>query len=331
MTEKYKKIRIGVIGVGTMGRRHVRIAAGIDGAVLSGIYDVDPDRASEISNLYKCTMFSSMDVLLENIDAVIVAAPTFLHSEIGEKCLTAGVHVMMEKPLASSFSAAEKLVELARDRGLVLMVGHVERYNPAIVSLMDMIQRFSEKILAIECRRLSPFDGTRCMDVDIIYDLLIHDVDLALEIAGSPVTSVSGWGRPVFSRKIDLAHTQIQFSNDCLATFWTGKCSPRKIRTISVMTENHFLQADTLSKSLSVSSCDNGVCAADPDIKIMENISHREIQASDQEPLYNEMMDFVNCVRGNSCPVVDGNRALEAIRILELVSAEVSKTWSRVN
>jgi virulence factor len=331
MTETFKKIRIGVIGVGTMGRHHVRIAAGIEGAFLAGIYDVDSDRASEISTLFECHKFSSMDVLLENVDAVIVATPTFLHSEIGETCLLAGVHVMMEKPLASSFSEAKILVNLARDRGLVLMVGHVERYNPVIVSLMEMLQRFSEKILAIDCRRLSPFDGTRCMDVDIIYDLLIHDVDLALEIAGSSVVSVSGWGRPVFSGKIDLAHTQIQFSNDCLASFWTGKCSPRKVRTISVMTQKHYLQADTLSKLLSVSSCDNSVCSGDSDIKIMENISHREIQASDQEPLYNEMMDFVSCVREDSCPIVNGNRALEALRILELVSTEVSKTRSRGN
>lgn len=224
-----RNLRVGVVGVGTMGQHHVRIISQTSDVNLAGFHDPDPVRSAEICDRHGCECFDTLDELLNQSDAVIVAAPTSTHYEIGEKCLGRGIHVLMEKPLAHDVEAAARLVDLSRKAGLVLMVGHVERYNPAVDKLIEVLRREPEEIISIDARRLAPFDGSRCIDVDVLYDLLIHDIDLAQEIAGSSVLNVSAVGRPVFSQKTDVAHTRIEFGNGVAGIFWTGKCSPMKI------------------------------------------------------------------------------------------------------
>jgi virulence factor len=323
MNSNEKQLRVGVVGVGTMGRHHVRLVGQSPGVALAGFYDPDPARAEEICRLYDCVCFDTLDELMDRADAMTVAAPTSLHAEIGERCLERGLHLLMEKPLAHDVKSAARLVELARKAGVVLMVGHVERYNPAVARLIELIQGVSEQIISIDARRLSPFDGSRCMDVDVLHDLLIHDIDLALEIAGAPIETVTATGRPVFSNQLDVAHVRIHFQNDTTAVFWTGKCSPRKERTLTVATPTRQFVADTLKHSLTVYRAEqipdmtDGVC-------FMGNLQEETIPVPGEEPLRREFDDFLSSVFQGTKPIVDGDRALQAMKALELIGRSIA-------
>jgi len=330
MNAKAENLRIGVIGVGSMGRHHIRIVSQTEGVESTGLFDPDDERAKHFCTEYGCTAHENLDNLLEATDAVIVAAPTTLHAEIGMKCLNRGIHVLMEKPLAHNVEEASKLVESAQERNIVLMVGHVERFNPAVRKFFEVFQTETEDIVSIDARRLMPFDGSRCMDVDVLSDLLIHDVDLALEIAGSNVKKVSAAGRAIFSTQIDTAHTRIEFENGAYAVFWTGKCSPKKARNITVATRSRCYEADTLTPSLTVYSADqipeneDGIC-------FMTDLKSERVELSNQEPLRAELEEFIDAVRGRRSPLIDGKRGLRGMQVLELVRSSILDQKEIVN
>ncbi len=316
------KLAIAVIGVGSMGRHHARLVAANDRTTLTGIYDPDPCRAQEIADLYNCRIFDSLNGALSQSQAVCIAAPTSLHVHIGRECLNRGLHVLMEKPLADNPEGAAELVEAARKAHVVLMVGHVERYNPATQKLFEMLRQSNEEILSIDIHRLTPFDGSRCMDVDVLYDLMIHDVDLALDLAKAPVKIVHAAARKVFSDKNDMAHTLITFYNGVIASLWTGKCSPRKLREITVSTRSRQYVLDTLNKTLTLHVAEE-MPAQDLNTCFMGKIEEHRIPIEDGEPLGIELDDFVSALLENKQPIVDGSRALESLRVLEMIRAEL--------
>lgn len=323
MKSKRNHPRIGVVGAGHMGRHHVRIVSQAPDVILAGLYDTDPSVMSRLSTQYGCRAYESLDELLDDVDAVTVGAPTSEHVTIGEKCLKRGKHVMMEKPLADYPDGAARLVELAQKVGAILMVGHVERYNPVITKLLELLREDQEEIVSLDARRLTPFDGSRCLDVDVLYDLLIHDIDLALEIVDSPVARVSASGRPVFSSQIDVAHARIEFESGSVAVFWAGKCSPKKVRTLTVTTPSCYFEADTLCQSLSVykaaelPSLEEGLC-------FMGEIEVTNIDIAADEPLRLELQDFFDAVRNGHPPLVDGSRALRGLNTLDLVAQSIA-------
>lgn len=323
MNSNGKHLRVGVVGVGTMGRHHVRLVDQSPGVKLAGFYDPDPARADEICHLYGCACFNTLDELMDRADALTVAAPTSLHVEIGERCLARGLHLLMEKPLAHDLKGAARLVELARKAEVVLMVGHVERYNSAVARLIDMLRDVPEAIISIDARRLAPFDGSRCMDVDVLHDLLIHDIDLALEIADSTIRSVTATGRPVFSNRLDVAHVRIEFQNNATAVFWTGKCSPRKVRSLTVTTPTRQFLADTLAQSLTMYSAEQ-IPAMTDGVCFMGNLREETIAIPDEEPLRREFDDFFSSVLQGTKPIVNGDRALRAMKALELVGRSIT-------
>lgn len=307
------------MGVGAMGQHHVRIANELPGVTLEGFFDTDPSRADEICLRHGCRCFDRLEDLLDRVDALSVAAPTSLHEQIGSQCLERGIHLLMEKPLAHTVEGAGRLVELARRTGAILAVGHVERHNPAVAAMMELLREQPEEIVSIDVRRLMPFDGTRCMDVDVLYDLLIHDIDLAIEVADSPIARVCATGRQVFSHQTDVAHTLIEFQNGATAVFWTAKCTPRKVREMTVATPSRLLVADTMQKTLTVhmarqtSRTIDGVC-------LMGEIGTQEVPVPEEEPLRREIEDFIRAIRDGTPPVVDGDRALKALQALDMVA-----------
>ncbi|MEJ2719359.1 MAG: Gfo/Idh/MocA family oxidoreductase [Deltaproteobacteria bacterium] len=177
--------------------------------------------------------------------------------------------------------------------------------------------------MSVDARRLAPFDGSRCLDVDVLYDLLIHDIDLALEIIDSPVVRVSGTGRPVFSSQIDVAHARIEFENGAAAVFWAGKCSAKKVRSLTVTTPSRYFEADTLAQSLTVHeaaelpSLEEGLC-------FMGDIEIKAIDITADEPLRLELEDFFHAVRTGRPPLVDGSRALTGLNTLDLISRSIT-------
>jgi predicted dehydrogenase len=319
MMTNSQKIRIGVIGVGSMGRNHARVLSQNEDCDFIGIYDVDEARAAQICEAYGCQGFGDLDSILNSIDAVVVAAPTFLHGDLGTQCLTRGIHTLMEKPLAASVVEAESLVKLAETKGVILMVGHIERYNPAISLMISNIKKNKEPVISFEARRLNPFDGTRCLDVDVLYDLLIHDVDLALEIADSEILNIISFGKEVYSNLVDDAHTLLRFKNGITAVFWTSKCSPRKIREIAVTTRTRFYLADSITRTLTihtsrdVTPLSGGVCQ-------MGDIEVEEILQAQKEPLRAEIEDFLRSIKTNGSPTANGRRALNSLVVLEQIS-----------
>lgn len=321
--KSYENLRIGVVGVGTMGQHHVRIVSSTPGVSLAGLYDPDIARAAEICSRHGCASFADLDALLDRCDAVCIASPTITHLELGKKCLERKLHVLMEKPLAHDPASGAELVNLAAKAGVVLMVGHVERYNPAVIKLMETLKEAREEIISVDCRRLMPFDGSRCIDADVLYDLMIHDVDLAMDIADSPVLNVTASGRPVFSDKTDVAHARIEFANRAVAVFWTGKCSPKKVRTITVTTPRRFLVADTLDKTLMMHTA-RQLPAMDDGICLMGDIRAEQITVPDDEPLRRELEDFFRAVRDQAEPIVHGQRALAAMQTLDLLAKSIA-------
>ena len=294
-----------------------------------GFHDPDPSRSAEICQRHGCECFDTVEELLGQAEAVSVAAPTSLHLEIGENCLERGIHVLMEKPLADSLDAAERLVDVARKAGVVLAVGHIEAHNPAVAAMMEMLEREPEEIVSIDARRLAPFDGSRCLDVDVLYDLLVHDMDLALQIANSQIKRVSAAGRSVFSKQTDVAHVRIEFKNGAIAVFWTGKCSPKKVRSLTVTTPRRFMVADTLSPSLTIYTADQLPAMADG-VCLMGAIRCQEVPLPKEEPLRREFENFISAIRGGTHPLVDGDRALKALQALELVAKSIRENGEEI-
>jgi predicted dehydrogenase len=323
MSKDESKIRIGVIGAGAMGVNHVRILSNMSGVSFQGLYDPDPDRSERACALHGCRSYQRVEELLDQCRAVSIAAPTYLHHELGLICLERGIHVLMEKPLADNLANAEALVRTADEKRLVLMVGHIERHNPAIMALMDRLADLKERVVAISAQRLAPFDGTRCMDTDVLYDLLIHDMDLVLEIAGAPIKRVHAAGKAVFSATLDSAQVLMEFENSVTATLWAGRCSPHKVRELMVTTEGHFFRADTLDKTLLsckapiIPDMERGVCSM--------GMGEREGAFLDEkEPLVVEFEEFLSAVTDKRPPLVHGQRALEAMRALQYASEAMS-------
>jgi len=189
--------------------------------------------------------------------------------------------------------------------------------------LMELLRSDREDVISVDARRLAPFDGSRCLDVDVLYDLLIHDIDLALEVCSSPIGRVSATGRSVFSTMTDVVHARIEFENRAVAIFWAGKCSPRKVRSLTVTTRSRYLEADTLSNCLRVHTAKE-LPALEQGICFMGEIQETTVPLADEEPLRAELEDFFSAIRGRRPPLVDGQRALEDIKALELVAQSIA-------
>jgi virulence factor len=324
MQNQTSKLRIGVIGAGSMGRHHVRVLSELEGITFTGFFDPDTERANELCSRHRCAAYPSPEDLLKKSEAICIAAPTSLHFEIGMKCLKRGIHVLMEKPLAESVDKARKLVAEAEKRNLVLSVGHIERFNPATIKFFEIYNAGDEPAVSIEARRLSPFDGSRCMDVDVLHDLMIHDIDIVLEAANSEPKRIFAVGHPIFSDRTDVAHAIIDFEKGCSASLWTAKCSPKKLRRTRIITRNSLFELDTLNKTLSVHRAAT-IPIGSGDACMMTDISVEQIDCAGEEPLRNEIIDFIEAVCAIRTPVVDGHRALRSLKILAGVEKSIRK------
>uniref|UniRef100_A0A7C4ARS6 Gfo/Idh/MocA family oxidoreductase n=1 Tax=Desulfomonile tiedjei TaxID=2358 RepID=A0A7C4ARS6_9BACT len=319
MESPRSNIQVGVVGVGSMGQHHARVLSEMPRVDFVGVYDPDHGRAAEICGRFGGRAFASLEDLLGHVEALTIAAPTTLHAELAIKCLEKNCHVLVEKPLAHSVRSAEALVEAANARGKTLMVGHIERYNPAVQALLEHLACVAEPVLAVDARRLSPFDGSRCLDVDVLHDLLVHDLDLALEIANSDIVQISAVGRSVFSDKLDMSHVRILFANKTWASFTTAKCSPKKTRSLTVCTPSRVLEADTIARSLVIHTAHEL-----PDLRsrscFMADIQSQNVAVEDKEPLQVELEDFVSAILDARPPIVDAARGLKVLKALEAIA-----------
>jgi predicted dehydrogenase len=306
-------LRAGVIGVGHLGQHHARLYASLPGCTLAGVTDYDPARAKLIAERHGARAFGSLADLLQHVDVVSVAVPTSAHYAVGKACLQAKKHVLVEKPIAVRPSEAQELVELAQAQGCRLQVGHSERFNPIMQTMRAQIHRPA----FIECHRLSSF-SERGTDVDVVLDLMIHDLDLVLSFNPGAVEEVRAAGVPVLSSTIDIANARIQFRSGCVANLTASRVSMNKMRRMRVFQRDRYVSIDFQTRQGMVSrrAAPEG---GRPTIEI------EEFKGNEDEPLKLQLASFLDAVRTGSRPVVsgaDGAAALDiAHRVLQAIDS----------
>jgi predicted dehydrogenase len=233
------KPRIAVVGAGAFGRNHVRVLHQIEQAELAGILDPDPVRAADAVAAYGCPVFENLEQLAANADAAVVASPTVTHSEIGCHLIELGLDVLVEKPIAHDQAAAKKLVDAAEKYGKILQVGHLERYNPAVIALESAIT----KPLFFEIHRMSEF-SPRCLDVDVVLDLMIHDIDIVLSLTGQMPEEIRAAGISILSQKVDIANVRLQFPGGCVANLTASRVSTERVRKLRLFQPHEYISLD---------------------------------------------------------------------------------------
>ena len=312
-------LRTAVIGVGRLGEAHARVLAGMPGVELSGVYDVRKERAEEIARRYRTKAFDSLSRVPEEADAATVVVPTTAHCEVASFVLSRGLHTFVEKPITATVAEADRLIELAEARDLVLQVGHIERFNGAFRALegMDIAPGF------IEAHRLASFDP-RGTDVSVVHDLMIHDIDLILRLVKSDLESVDATGVAVISDQVDIANARLRFADGCVANVTASRISLKKMRKMRIFLRDHYVSMDFLAGESEVYRLiDDPGQAGARGLKIpvqtgdgrVRHITRRKTSKERTEPLESELASFVEAVRGKASPPVTGFDGREALRV----------------
>lgn len=311
-------IRIGVIGVGNMGQHHTRILSMLKDVELVGISDINIERGLDTASKYRVRFFEHYLDLLPYVEAVCIAVPTRLHYQVGIECLGAGVHVLIEKPIAASICEAESLVNAAAQANGILQVGHIERFNPAFQELGKVLK--TEELLALEAHRMSPYSH-RANDVSVVLDLMIHDIDLLLELAASPVVKLTASGsRASDSGYLDYVTATLNFANGIVATLTASKVTHRKIRRLVAHCKNSLTEADFLNNEILIHRQTTANYTTDyGQVLYRQDGLIEKVYTSNIEPLHAELEHFVHCVRGGQPPSVGGEQALKALRLASLI------------
>lgn len=311
-----KQLKIGVIGVGNMGKNHLRILSEERGHFdLAGIYDVDLEHAEKLAAQYEVKAFPEVDALLEQLEAVVIAVPSSLHKELGLLAAAHGVHALIEKPLAVNSDQAGELCRAFAAHGRKLAVGHVERFNP-VVSVLSKILKH-EQIIAMEARRYSSFDG-RIKDANVVEDLMIHDIDLVCSLMqGHCVTQVSSLGRVVRSDRLDFVQGMLRFDNGVQATVSASRVTEDKVRELDIHTRDSFIKTDLLAKTLQISKNTSIVIDDGNKNSYKQDGITQKIFVPMVEPLRAELISFYESVVNDAPVEVDGRTAAGAISLCE--------------
>jgi predicted dehydrogenase len=332
------RLRVGVVGVGHLGRHHARVLAGIEGVELAGVADSRLEQARTVAEPLGCPAWDDYRDLLDRVDAVSVAVPTSLHREVAGAFLERGIPAMVEKPLAANVAEAESLVALAESRGVVLQVGHIERFNPALSTLESA--RMRPKFIAAERQGTYTFRST---DIGVVFDLMIHDLDLILSMVSSPVRSVAAVGLSVFGQHEDVADARIEFEDGTVATVTASRVSYQPVRKMRLWGPDGYTLLDFAAKQgTKVRPSDalrQGVVETDGlDLTQPQAVrSHLfgkilrvdQVQGEGREPLALELEDFVQAVRTGTRPRVSGVDALRAVRLADQVLQSLnSHRWA---
>ena len=307
------KLRVGVIGAGRMGERHCRVYSGLPEAEFIGLTDASHERGRTTAHKYGVRYFADHRDLLREVDAVSIATPTQFHHEIASDALRAGRHALVEKPLAASPTEARDLARLARTAGVVCQVGHIERYNPVFLELQLILEDL--QIVGLAARRLSPFD-TSNTDIDVVYDLMIHDLDLALTLLGQQVDRVQAHGRSTHMSSADYVVASLSFTDGPIANLTASRLTEQKVRLLEITALGAYIEADLLNKSIFIyrRTSPEYIQNHERPLRYRQEGLVERIHIPTAEPLMLELQDFLRCVREGGEPTVsvdDGVRALE--------------------
>jgi len=318
------KLRMGVIGVGRMGRNHCRVFSLLPNVELAGVHDLNSDVGFAIAHQYQATHYHSVAALLPQVDAVSIATATPSHFDLARQCLAAGKHLFIEKPIAETVTQAEQLAQLVQNGKQIIQVGHIERFNPTYIELKRVMATMT--VLAINIRRLSPFAGSNT-DVDVVLDLMVHDLDLVLDIVGQTPSSIVAHGLTAYHGAIDHATVNLCFENGPLVTVTASRLTEQKIRQIEVTSLKAYTEANLMDKSLSIHRSTIGEYM-NHDVQghqyRQESIVER-IHVPMAEPLQLEMQHFVDSVLHGKKPQVTAVDGLKALRLAVQVQDNINK------
>lgn len=300
------KVKVGIIGVGYLGMQHARIISYLEEAELAAVADVDFKKALEIGNRHGVAYYQNYEEMLDEIDAGIVATPTSEHFHISMNLLKHGKHVLVEKPITETIEQAEQLVETARSDGLVLQVGHLERFNPAVEAVENMIS--DPKF--IEVQRLGSFSA-RSLDVDVVLDLMIHDLDIILALIKDEVNVIRSSGIHVLSEKIDIANARLEFKSGCVATLTASRVHQGKVRKLRIFEPTSYYSIDYIDQEVKVFP----LSGRQTDIKTLK--------IKKEEPLKKELENFLRCQAEGKTGKVSGEEAMRALRLAHAVLKEI--------
>jgi predicted dehydrogenase len=293
------KPRVAVAGAGAFGKNHLRVIHQSEHADLAGVYDLDPARAAAVAEPHGCRVFTSLDELAANSDAAVIAAPTIAHSEIGCQLIAAGLDVMVEKPIAHTLEAARALVDAADRHQRILQIGHLERFNPAVIALSGAIG----KPLFFEIHRLSEFTP-RCLDVDVVLDLMIHDVDIILALTCERPEEIRAAGIRILSDKVDIANVRIQFPSGCIANLTASRVSTERVRKLRLFQPHEYISLDYSRQD-----------AVRFRVKPPMAIDFAALPVTKDEPLRLELEGFFESVATRQPPRVTGAHGLAALEV----------------
>lgn len=318
MVDQTRNIRVGVVGVGHLGHFHVEKYAAQPGVTLVGVVDVDPRRAADIAAQYQTTALTDYRKLftqvgqMKRVECVSIAVPTQLHHVITQEFLRHGIDVLVEKPLSATGAEGRELVALAEQMGCILQVGHLERFNPALRSLTGVLTapRF------IECHRVAPF-VERGTDVDVVRDLMIHDLDVILSLVRSPVTSIEAFGVPVLTQEPDIANVRLRFASRCIANITASRVAVKRERKMRIFQPDTYLVVDYGEHRIRICQREPG---AEPGALPNLTFEDRAVGSENgEDALEEEIRDFLRAVRERSEPIVSGRAGLQALELAEQI------------
>lgn len=299
------KVRVGVIGVGHLGNHHARIYSTMEDVELGGVCDINVARAKRAAKKYRTTAYIDYKDMLGKIDCASVVVPTELHYKVAKDLLLNGVSVLIEKPMTKVVAEADELLCLAKERGLILQVGHIERFNAAVRALHEI----PGNVRFIECHRLGPFKK-RALDVGVVLDLMIHDIDIILGLVQSEVVSIDAVGVNILTEHEDLANVRIRFENGAVANLTASRVTKAELRKIRIFKEDCYISLDYIRQEAAIYR------------KMGKKIVSRRINIRKEEPLKRELEAFILSVRTGERPLVSGEEGRDALKIaLEIVNA----------
>ena len=316
------KIRVAVVGAGEFGRNHVRVWSQMPGAELAGIVDTNAERAAKIAAEFETRVLPDLGALSkESVSAVSLAVPTKDHARVGCQLLESGIDVLVEKPMAASLEDADRLIVAAARAHRILQVGHVERFNPAVVAAQKIVQR----PMFFEVHRLGIFTP-RSLDIDVVYDVMIHDLDILLALVDAPVVDLRAVGIPVITDKVDIAHVRIEFETGTVANVTASRVSTERVRKMRFFQEHEYISLDfTRQDALRIKVAPGAASGS-----AQPGIGFEKLECAIEEPLHAELRAFLDSARTRNPPVVDGAAGRRALALADRVMASIQEHARRV-
>lgn len=315
-----KNIKVAVIGAGMMGKNHMKTYKSLNGVELVGVYDIFPEAAKAAAETFGIRAFSSMEEVAENVEAVSVVTTSVTHADVGEFFLNKGIHCMMEKPLACTEEECQRLISAAAKNNVVLLVGHIERFNPAVEQMSKLLSDTS-KIRSLTAQRMSAASG-RITDVDVSMDLMIHDVEVIQSLVKSPVVNIQAASVKTKESPMgkDYITALLEFENGATANITASRITQARVRTLTVTTDTNYIDMDFINQSINVHSQGRMPYVNPENIPEWMNYglkgSVEQLFIPTNQPLSAELNHFLSCVRGEATPRITGQNALDALRVI---------------